>query len=77
MDFHILLRCEQLRHPVDILPTNVSVVRDLHLALFTLLSGNKDNTVGTVGTIDGTRCSVLQDVDTLDVGRVKVVDITA
>ena len=73
---HILLGIQHLWHAIYIRPTNVAIVRYLDLALLTLLGSNKDNTIGCGRTIDGTGCGILQNVDTLDVGRVQVVDIT-
>ena len=52
------------------LPTVTEVVVDGGLALLTLLGGHEDHTVGGTGTVDGTRGSVLQHFDTLDVAGV-------
>ena len=73
---HILLGCQHLWHAIYVSPTYVTIVRYLNLTLLTLLGSYKDNTIGCGRTIDGTRCGILQDVDTLDVGRVQVIDIT-
>ena len=73
---HILLGIQHLWHAIYVSPTYVGIVRYLNLALLTLLGSNKDNTIGCGRTVDGTGCSILQNVDTLDVGRVQVVDIT-
>ena len=75
-DLHILLSCQHLWHAIYVSPTYVGIVRYLDLTLFTLLGSYKDNTIGSSRTIDGTGCGILQNVDTLDVGRVQVVDIT-
>ena len=73
---HILFGSKHLRHSIYVSPTYVTIVRYLNLTLLTLLGSYKDNTIGCGRTIDGTRCGILQDVDTLDVGRVQVIDIT-
>ena len=73
---HILLGIQHLWHAIYVSPTYVGIVRYLDLTLFTLLGSYKDNTIGSGRTIDGTGCGILQNVDTLDVGRVQVVDIT-
>ena len=73
---HILLGIQHLWHAIYVSPTYVGIVRYLDLTLFTLLGCYQDNTIGSGRTIDGTRCGILQYVDTLDVGRVQVVDIT-
>lgn len=49
------------------LPAIGEIVVDLSFAFLTLLGGNEDNTVGGTCTIDGTRCCVLQHLDTLNV----------
>ena len=73
---HILFGSKHLRHSIYVSPTYVAIVRYLDLTLLTLLGCYQDNTIGSGRTIDGTRCGILQDVNTLDVGRVQVVDIT-
>ena len=73
---HILLSIQHLGQTIDIRPTDVTVVRHLDLTSLTLLGGHEDHTVSSSRTVDGAGCSVLQHVDTLDVGRVQVVDIT-
>ena len=73
---HILLSCQHLWHAIYVSPTYVAIVRYLDLTLLTLLGCYQDNTIGSGRTINGTRCGILQYVDTLDVGRVQVVDIT-
>ena len=73
---HILLGIQHLWHAIYVSPTYVGIVRYLDLTLFTLLGSYQDNTIGSGRTIDGTGCGILQNVDTLDVGRVQVVDIT-
>ena len=73
---HILLGIQHLWHAIYVSPTYVGIVRYLDLTLFTLLGSYKDNTIGSSRTVDGTGCGILQYVDTLDVGRVQVVDIT-
>ena len=49
------------------LPARGEVVVDLGLAYLTLLRGDQNNAIGSAGTVDGTRCSVLQHFDALDV----------
>ena len=73
---HILLGIQHLWHAIYVSPTYVGIVRYLDLTLFTLLGSYKDNTIGCSRTVNGTGCGILQNVDTLDVGRVQVVDIT-
>ena len=73
---HILLGSQHLGQTVDIAPTHVAVVAHLDLTSLTLLSGHEDHTIGSSRTVDGAGCSVLQHVNTLDVGRVQVVDVT-
>ena len=73
---HILLGCQHFWHAIYVSPTYVGIVRYLNLPLLTLLGSYKDNTIGCGRTVDGTRCGILQYVDTLNVGRVQVVDIT-
>ena len=73
---HILLSCQHLWHAIYVSPTYVGIVRYLDLTLLTLLGSYKDNTIGSSRTVNGTGCGILQNVDTLDVGRVQVVDIT-
>ena len=73
---HILLGSQHLRHTIYVSPTYVGIVRYLDLTLLTLLGSYQDNTIGCGRTVDGTGCGILQNVDTLDIGRVQVVDIT-
>ena len=58
------------------LPAPRSVVIDLSLALLALLGGDDDDAVGGTCTVDGTRGSVLQDFDALDVVGVHDVQAT-
>ena len=51
-----------------------SIEVHLGLALRTALGCNDDNTIGTTGTIDGCRGSILQHVDALDFARSDVAD---
>ena len=73
---HILLGSQHLWHTIYVSPTYVGIVRYLDLTLLTLLGSYEDNTIGCGRTVDGTGCGILQNVDTLYVGRVQVVDIT-
>ena len=76
LNSHILLCSQQLRLLIHILPTHVSIIRNLNLAHLTLFGSYKDYTIGCGRTVDGTRCGILQYVDTLDVGRVQSIDVT-
>ena len=76
LNFHVLLSSQHLWKSVYIRNTDVSIVADLELTFLTLLGGNEDNTISSGRTIDGTRSGILQNVDTFDVGRVQVVDVT-
>ena len=58
------------------LPAVREIVVDLCLAHLTLLGGYENYTVGSTGTIDGTRSSILQHLDTLDITRVEIVETT-
>ena len=52
------------------LPAIREVIVDRGLTHLTLLRGNEDNTVGGTSTIDSTRGSILQHLDTLNIARV-------
>ena len=75
--FHILLGCQHLWHAIYVSPTYVGIVRYLNFALLTLLGSYQNNTIGSSRTIDSTRCRIFQYVNTLNVGRVQVIDITS
>ena len=49
------------------LPSIAEVVVNLGLTHLTLLCGNQDNSVSSAGSVDGTRSSILQHLDTLDI----------
>ena len=68
--------CQQLRQTIDVCPANITVVVHTDLAFLTLFGGDENHTVGSSRTVDGTTGSILQHVDTLNVGRVQVVDVT-
>ena len=74
---HILFGVERFWHLVYVLPAHVSVVTYLYLAFLTLLGGDEDHTICSRRTIDSSRSSILEHVDTLDVGRVEGVDVAA
>ena len=76
-DIHVLLCIQHLGHLVHVLPTHVTVVAHLYSSFLTLLGGDENHTVSSRRTVDGSRGSVLQHVDTLDVGRVQRVDVAA
>ena len=52
------------------LPAVTEVVVDLCLTHLTFLGGHENHTVGSTGTVNGTRGSILQHLDTLDIIRV-------
>ena len=58
------------------LPAVREVIVDLCLSYLTLLGGYENYTVGSTGTIDGTRSSILKHLDTLDITRVEIVETT-
>ena len=58
------------------LPALGEIVADSHLTHLTLLGGHEDHTIGSTGSVDGTRGSILQHLDTLDVAGVDVVKTT-
>ena len=68
---HILLRVQHLCLAGHVLPSVVSVEAHLSLAGTSVLGRHQYHTVGSLCTIDSSRCSILQHVDTLDVGRVQ------
>ena len=47
--------------------SEIHVVFYVYLSLFGILGGNKDNTVGTAGTVDGCRGCILEHVDAFDI----------
>ena len=53
------------------------IIGNRHFTSLTLFGSYENHTVCSSRSVDGTRCSILQHVDTLDVGRVQVVDVTA
>ena len=65
---------------ITLLPCTLPAVRkiivNLRLAYLTLLGGNEYYTIGSTGTIDSTRSSILQHLDTLDITRVEIVETT-
>ena len=76
LNFHVLLSSQHLWKSVYIRNTDVGIVADLELTFLTLLGSNEDYTISSGRTIDGTRSSILQNVDTFYIGRVQVVDVT-
>ena len=77
LDVHVLLGVQELGHLLHVLDAVETVVCDGVLAGLALLGGHEDNTVCTTGTVDGAGCSVLEDVDALDVGGVQRIDVTS
>ena len=75
-NIHVLLSIEQLWALVDVRPTHSTVVAELNLTGLTLLGGHEDHTVGSTGTVNGCRSSILQHVDALDIVRVDTVEVT-
>ena len=57
-----------------ILPAHAKVIVDAGLALLAFLRGNQDDAVGSPGTVDGTRGSVLQHLYRLNVGGIHKVN---
>ena len=74
-DGHVLLCIEKLWTLVGVRPSHGTIVAELDLAGLALLGGHQDHTVGSTGTVDGCRCSILQDIDALDVVGVDAVKV--
>ena len=72
-DGHVLLSIEELRTLVGVRPTESAVVAELNLTSLTLLGSHQDHTVSSTGTVDGSRSSVLQNIDSLDISGVDVI----
>ena len=72
---HIFFGIQHIRHLIYICPTYVSIIRYRNLSYLTLLRSNKDNTVGTARTVNCTRCSIFQHVNTFNIGRIQGVNI--
>ena len=72
----VFCRIEDSGFTPGILKTIREVVGDLGFALGSLLSGNEHNTVGGACTIHGTGSGILQNLDTLDIVGIQVVDAT-
>ena len=73
---HILLCVEHLRHSLYVLDTIETVISNSVLTCLSLLCSHENDTVRTTRTVDGAGCSILEDVDALDIRRVKGVDVT-
>ena len=56
-----------------ILNADIAVITDRGLAFFAMLGGDKDDTIGTIGTIDGGSRGILQDFHRFDVARIDVI----
>ncbi|OQB67862.1 MAG: hypothetical protein BWX93_01693 [Bacteroidetes bacterium ADurb.Bin139] len=74
---HIFLCCEQVRGFGQVLLSVKAVVCNGGLTKLALLCGNHDDTVGSPGTVNGSRGSVLKHVYGFDVVGVDVVQVTA
>ena len=72
-NLHVLLGIQRGRTLGGVAPSDISVVRSLNLTNLSLLGGHQNHTVGSTGTIDGSRGGVLQHVDALDVSGVQTV----
>ena len=48
---------------------------DLRVTFDALLGGDQDDAVGGTGTVDGSRCRILEDLEGSDVVRIQVVDV--
>ena len=72
----ILGRVQNGRLAPGILHTVGEVVGNLGLTLGSFLGGNKHNAMGTTGAVNGRGGCILEDLDTLDVIRIQVVDAT-
>ena len=79
LEFHCLPTVQQVVTVVGHLShTEVTVVRNLHaVILLTLLSGDDDNTIRTLRTVDRGGSGILQDLHRLDIVGVHSVDIHA
>ena len=75
-DGHVLLGIEQLRTLVNVRPADSTIVTEFNLTSLTLLGGHEDHTVSSTCTVDGSRSSILQHVDALDIVRVDAVKAT-
>ena len=72
---HILLRVHQFRDAGDGLRGKLEVVGNLRLSGTSFLRGDEDDTVTGLGTVDGSRCSILQHLHGLDVVGVDARDV--
>ena len=70
----ILIGVEHIAGLPLILPTERGIVVDLRLTHLTALGVHQNHTVSSTSTIDGTRSSILEHLDALDIIRVKVLD---
>ena len=74
---HIFLCVQHVRLTCLGLPAIVSIKRNLRLACLTALGGNQYHTVGSLCTVDSSRCGIFQHIDAFDIGRIQRGDITA
>ena len=71
----VLARAHAVHQSRGIGETIIAVVRNTGLSVLTTLRSDEDHTVGSLRTVDGGRCGVLQYGDTLNILRVERVDI--
>ena len=67
---------EHLRFAPDILPAVREIIRNCCLACLTFLCGDQHDTIRCTCTINGSGSSILEDLYTLNVTRVEIVDTT-
>ena len=70
LELHPLGSCHDVQFLLWCLPAEAAVERNCRLTALTAFGGNDNYTVRTARAIDGSRCSVLQYLDALDVGGV-------
>ena len=72
-NLHVLLSINSTRHLVGVRPTYETIILYLNLTGLTLLGGYQNHTIGSTGTIDGSRGGILQYIDALDIIRIQTV----
>ena len=68
---HVLLRIKQFSFSSNSLPTLIGIKTDFCTTSLTTLCCDKNNTIGSLSTINSSRSGVLQDIDTLNVGWIQ------
>ena len=76
MPVDILLSIHEIRNSCVCRECDRTVIRDICLTLSTCLGGNQNDTIRSLHTINGSRCSILEDGNSRDIVRIDVVHRT-